>query len=222
MKTKNFTLIELLVVIAIIAILAAMLLPALNKARDKARASECHGKLRQLGLALSFYSNDFQGRIPNPWLSNYNTWQIRLVKYMGFAGNDNVGGDPDLIKVGDFYRRTKYLNCPIAVACNPTTGSLYCTYGSNGDFLSTNRADRVKKPSVMVTMGDGCWNNAKYYEGAIKAWYFGDAVNHTIGIHRNKIDMNFVFLDGHTGVMLKSQIPTATGTAAGDLFWLGK
>ena len=61
---KNFTLIELLIVIAIIAILAAMLLPALNQARERARATTCMNNLKQNGSAFTFYADDNRGFIP--------------------------------------------------------------------------------------------------------------------------------------------------------------
>src|SRR5436190_8903539 len=118
-RKAAFTLIELLVVIAIIAILAALLLPALSNAKLKGQRIACINNLRQIAIACKLYADDNNGKIPSSY-PNYNgfvsAWCQGNAQTGGLPGSYPPGGaDPAGIQAGTLWPYTKSLgtfHCP--------------------------------------------------------------------------------------------------------------
>ncbi|MCM8786328.1 MAG: DUF1559 domain-containing protein [Candidatus Omnitrophica bacterium] len=230
-KPHGFTLIELLVVVAIIAILAAMLLPALSRARERARSAVCMSNLKQLGLALMMYTNDNEEYLLPSWNGGKVWWRVLveegyLMKYLDYS----------LPSSQKKLKKPNPLTCPSSKrwydgwsrSVNMAMNSRVAGFRGGAGFFSGHpnmlKLSEVKKPSQTVWVTDAPprdnWNpygeRCDYHFGS-GDWYSpygyknvsdGDAPG--VGSNYNQAarhsgGLNILFVDGHASWLSKKQ-----------------
>ena len=239
----GFTLIELLVVIAIIAILAAMLLPALAAAKTKAYKIQCVNNARQIGIAYQLYVNDNQDVLPYVGLNtpapDPTSWDYLITPYVGNTNMVSAGG----------YLKIPIFVCPTLQAqligqfpsVQPVQNEAVRGYAPNKHQAFVDDAEKTQgqrkmvqanKPSHTVLLGDACRvgptvHTTFYYvecpgvlPGTIQI-----AAKTTDGKPRHNKLANLVFMDGHTeslgtNVMaIPDSVPVNGGTSGNGNLW---
>ncbi|MCM8829090.1 MAG: DUF1559 domain-containing protein [Candidatus Omnitrophica bacterium] len=228
MKKNGFTLIELLVVIAIIAILAAMLLPVLSRAREQARMSTCIANLKQIGLAVNMYLTDYN-EYWFPYLSgrasdrgtcvNGSNWFatgfLRTMIELGYLKNARIVWGGTVWYSDDYVLRDSsgVVRCP----CGEFEGrEIYNgAYGYLGDYSYNpnlpniaKKLGKVPKPAETALFFECSYGNVApslnsaalgYFDRVLTGGFYGGSR------HRNIELVNMVYVDGHAKSLTRQE-----------------
>ena len=231
-RRRLFTLIELLVVIAIIAILASMLLPALQQARDRAKTAQCSSNFKSVASATQFYQADFgdffpwgaySGSLTPFWWANSTGTDAYATPLKAYFPKESAGRFAGM--VGNPTSISKYL-CP-AVSLGDRTqtrpgrnaniphgSGVYYSMAVNMNLVNNygittpTRMNRVKKPSVLITYGDSVGTGYVSYQGLWHPDFAGGTSQNRCFSIRHSNATNVVYGDGHLKIVGADEIPS--------------
>ena len=229
-RNKNryaFTLIELLVVIAIIGVLAAMLFPALGKASSKARQIKCSSNLRQIGLGISMYGDDFEGRLPQTAHETFSTNKIWIRKILPYVGNSEAirlcPADPTRIDRRESGGTSYILNEFVSVPVVDSFGQV---------LVPLPKLDQLRNPTETILLfevadeyGPSIFSDHTHSRSWLRSGWEGVIADVQTDRHRTGASnpdrtggqANYLFVDGHvesiSALEIKRQIDAGINVA---------
>lgn len=211
-----FTLIELLVVIAIIALLAAILFPVFARARENARRSSCQSNMRQMGIGIAQYVQDYDERLPRAGVgSNDMTWLMQIMPYVKSKqvficpSKSNENSILTYNNENDSMFPASTAMAGYALSRVGDSDNVDPTDRHISDFTSTSATVVIVEVdnSVSSIPGDRSWYGQGTSQGAGNAWlYIGNAIRDDKGATRHLETSNYLFADGHVKAMRPTQV----------------
>ena len=220
-ESQGFTLIELLVVIAIIAILAAMLLPALSAAREKAYQATCISKLKNLSLATLMYHDDFE-QFPLNWYSGvggtFNIWYSQINPYIAKTSQKWTGSDVFWCPADENRGQGYYTNIALSYGMNAHINSSTGTTVNNPDLLEGLK--NCEDPANTVLFADSTGQSAGVDTSNVVYRHGGSSERKTSPRNPPPRPLDgtasVVMVDGHTAGFRHGQLKQAHFTLERD------